>query len=264
MFPKEIELEDIFERATGLSRPQAYKERALPRGGWASLQRLFQLLIQSLLLVFLQEQFPKYTKEAETESKVKFASVIRSGLLGICWLISWCTPAAALPPAHPVSLETPPSASLTPGQAHEWFLLPGPVHSRLSHCWSWRLEGAERLKWVPVRNRCRFQLFLPGSGLPSPLPHFPSIVLFSFLALLTSCPSSHRGTADLHICLQCSSEPARQGHPTNTELGYRIILFLVFGKEFLRLNFPTIFLTRTRSMWWKRGVRIEVILLSQG
>lgn len=62
--------------------PRDYKDRVLPRGGWVSLKHLFHLFIQSLLSLFLQEQFLKYMNEAESENNIKFASVIRSGLLG--------------------------------------------------------------------------------------------------------------------------------------------------------------------------------------
>ena len=117
-----MNIEDTFERATGLSRPQDYKDRASPRGGWVSLESLFHAFIHSLLLLFLQEQFLTYMNEAESENTIKFAGIIRSGLLGICWLVFWCA-AAVLPTAPPASTQTPPSASLTPGRVHEWFLV---------------------------------------------------------------------------------------------------------------------------------------------
>lgn len=82
----------------------------------------FPFIYSEFNIAFLQEQFLTYMNEAESEGNIKFASVIRSGFLGICWLILGC--AADTLPTAPASTETPLSASLTPGQVREWFLVP--------------------------------------------------------------------------------------------------------------------------------------------
>lgn len=203
--------------------------------------------------------------EAESEGNIKFASVIRSGFLGICWLILGC--AADTLPTAPASTETPLSASLTPGQVREWFLVPAILLLELE---AWRCRETE----VGSSDK-RTQIPAPPPRLPSALtsPPLPicCLVLTAGSADFTSI--SRHGTADLRHCLPCSSDPARWGlipkkknpscqshcstsliNLTNAELGYCSILFLLFWREFIwGLNFPAVFKLEVEACGGNRG-----------
>lgn len=146
-----------------------------PAGRWAVSSCLYiSLFIQSLSLLFLQTQFLKYTKWQKvraTWSKVRLcvAGVLSWGLL-VCHVVWGSCPATAPSGLWKLLGKLPWLMSRWVGSSPWWRV---PALHRLPCCWRWRLEDSERLKRVPVRNKCRSQLIFPGSCL-SLVSHFLS------------------------------------------------------------------------------------------